>query len=333
MSKKNAIQVAADAVAQQNDADVFFINGPIYRPVDQDISDQTRLRRTRKNVILVLVTEGGDADAAFRIARTFQERYDSFTVFVTGYCKSAGTLIALGANELVFTDAGELGPLDVQVSKPDELMETQSGLTATSALGTLHEQAFQAFEHFFLGTLERSGNRISTRMATQVAQQLTCGLFAPIYEHVDPMHIGMAGRALKIATKYGELLQAGSGNFNSQALWRLIYDYPSHGFVIDRKEAMKRLFSNVREPTAGEAALAETLGLQAIQPISTPAQRFVTYLSTEATEEAHAEDDAPNTTTGAPPASQSPGRGVASTSADNVAELRGLSKGRSRKGG
>jgi ClpP class serine protease len=41
---------------------------------------------------------------------------------VSGYCKSAGTLIALGANELAFGEHGELGPLDVQIAKRDEVL-------------------------------------------------------------------------------------------------------------------------------------------------------------------------------------------------------------------
>ncbi len=47
-----------------------------------------------------MVTEGGDADPAYRIARCLQDHYDRFSLFVSGYCKSAGTLVALGAHEL-----------------------------------------------------------------------------------------------------------------------------------------------------------------------------------------------------------------------------------------
>jgi ClpP class serine protease len=96
-------------------------------------------RKRRKNAILILVTEGGDPDAAYRIARCFQEHYELFTCIVPGYCKSAGTLITIGAHELVMTDGGELGPLDIQMSKKDELWESQSGLTVAAALNALHE--------------------------------------------------------------------------------------------------------------------------------------------------------------------------------------------------
>jgi membrane-bound ClpP family serine protease len=155
----------ANAIANATDTDVILINGTIYRPLDKEVISLCQGRTRRTNVMLILVTEGGDADAAFRIARCLQTSYKRFTLFVTGYCKSAGTLIALGAEELVFLETGELGPLDVQMTKPDELVQTQSGLTLTSALETLNEQAFKAFESFMLSTIGRGGAQISTRTA------------------------------------------------------------------------------------------------------------------------------------------------------------------------
>jgi len=242
-------------------------------------------RRKRKNVLFILVTEGGDADPAYRIARHLQDSYTKFSFFVTGYCKSAGTLVAFGAHELVFGDAGELGPLDVQLSKEDELGETRSGLTVLSALSTLHRQAFAAFEYFLLETKRRSRNSITTKTATQVAVQLTCGLFSPIYQHVDPMHVGEAGRALQIAQKYGELLQLKSLNYDADTLHELVNRYPHHGFIIDRREA-ERLFSNVRLANATEGKLAELLSKPALDPINTISSTMMAFLSTEIPAEA-----------------------------------------------
>lgn len=180
-----AYKTAANAIANSENADVLLINSPIARPLDLTVLSMCRERNRRENVVLILVTEGGDADPAYRLARCLQDSYKRFAFFATGYCKSAGTLVALGANELIVSDSGELGPLDVQMSKPDELAQMQSGLTAMSALTTLHGQAFQAFENFFLQIVAKSGSTISTRTATQLAVQLACGLFSPLYSHMD----------------------------------------------------------------------------------------------------------------------------------------------------
>ncbi|MGL6436316.1 SDH family Clp fold serine proteinase [Aeromonas caviae] len=63
-----------------------------------------------KDVILVLVTPGGDPDAGFRIGRALNHHYEKVTILIPDICKSAGTLIAVAANELIIGDLGELGP-------------------------------------------------------------------------------------------------------------------------------------------------------------------------------------------------------------------------------
>ena len=80
----------------------------------------------------------------------FKRNMSVFFLYVSGFCKSAGTLVALGAHELTMSDHGELGPLDVQLLKKDEIWETQSGLTAMDTLSAYKLQAFEPFEEFFL---------------------------------------------------------------------------------------------------------------------------------------------------------------------------------------
>lgn len=294
MSDQNAdeapIQQAADAVAAAADADVLLLNGPMARPLDFQIIDLCASRARRANVILVLVTEGGDADPAYRIARCLQEHYDRFSLFVSGYCKSAGTLVALGAHEIVITDHGELGPLDVQMSKEDELGAMRSGLTVLSALSALQVKAYDAFEYFLLETKNRGGGFITTRTAIRVATDLAGSLFAPIYEHVDAMHIGEADRSLRIAHKYGELLAASSQNCRPGALESLTGSYPSHGFIIDRRQA-ETLFNKVRIPFPNEVALAECLGPVARDPVQQPQSPLLGFLNSERTTTSSEGDD------------------------------------------
>lgn len=62
-----------------------------------------------------------------------------------GYCKSAGTLLVLGGNELIFSIFGELGPLDVQIGKINELVGADSGLELNQSLEQLANSAFSSF--------------------------------------------------------------------------------------------------------------------------------------------------------------------------------------------
>ena len=261
------------------------------RPLDVNIIDLCASRTRRKNVIVILITEGGDADPAYRIARSLQEYYNRFSVFVSGYCKSAGTLLALGAHEIIMADCGELGPLDVQIYKEDEMGATRSGLTILSALSTLQVRAFDAFEYFLLETKKRSNGFITTRTAIRVASELSSSLFAPIFEHVDAMHIGEAGRSLRIAHSYGELLLESSQNCKPHALNRLTSSYPSHGFIIDRFQA-NTLFNNVRGPNAAETVLAQRLGDASREPIPKPEHTLLCFLNAESSVSASDTDDA-----------------------------------------
>jgi hypothetical protein len=264
LSQASAVELA-NRVAVKRDADVMFFNGDITRGVDTQLIRDSIRRTKRNNVMIMLITAGGDADVAYRIARCLQRKYRRFSLYISGYCKSAGTLIALGAHELIISDHGELGPLDVQMMKKDDLVQRQSGLTVMAALEALHEKAFSAFEKYFLETTAKGAGNITVNTAADIATKLTTGLFAPLYQQIDPLLVGEVGRALTVADGYGIRLLRESANSTPNTLRFLATDYPSHGFVIDRAEA-SMLFSSVREPDEIEAALAERIGERARWP-------------------------------------------------------------------
>ena len=266
-SKGTLITMAATALAEETDSDIFLFNSEIRRPWDDEIIHQCENLNRRKNISLILVTEGGDADSAYRIARCFQDMYEKFTCIVPSYCKSAGTLMVIGAHELVMCNSGELGPLDVQMSKKDEIAEFQSGLTVMASLKALHEKSFSAFEHFFLTIKKKSRGAITLRTATSIAAKLTAGLFAPIFQQIEPMHVGEAFRATAISREYGMRLNVESSNVTQRSLEWLIAAYPTHGFVIDRSEATA-IFENVREPNESERKLTILLEENASGPLA-----------------------------------------------------------------
>ena len=85
---------------------------------------------------------------------------------------------------------------------------------------------------------------------------MAVGSFRPIYSQFDPMYLGNVERANLIAYHYGKRLA--TDNVKDETIERLIADYPSHGFVIDRKESQE-LFHNIREPSSDEAIIAAAL--------------------------------------------------------------------------
>jgi len=260
------------AVAKKYEADIVAYYGDIARPEDDYLIRQCRKRRRRKNIILLLATRGGDPSAAYRIARCFQRAYRTleqrkegrvvspkvgdFLVLVTSVCKSAGTLLALGADKIFMSEHAELGPIDIQVRKPEEVGERTSGLTPIQALQFLENQSLTLFRRHFAALRFSDDLTFSTKMAAELATNITVGLLTPIYQQIDPIRLAEVDRFLRISSEYGERL--GRTNLRDGTLERLLVKYPSHGFVIDRDEA-RELFDHVEDPCEELEALAKFL--------------------------------------------------------------------------
>lgn len=253
------VQDATDAAAKEFGGDLLLFNAPVERRTQESLEAELACRPAAEKLNLILVSEGGDPNAAYKIARTLQQTYEHYTCYVPAYSKSAATILVIGASELVLSDSGELGPIDVQLRKQDTLAEHESGLTVLTALGVLHEKAFDAWEHFFLAMEQRSGGGIALKTAAHIAAELTTGLFGPVYGQINPFQLGQAARAMLIGNEYGKRLNSQAKNLRPGALDQLVSGYPDHGFVIDRIEA-NRLFYRVRRATDSEFKLSKSLG-------------------------------------------------------------------------
>lgn len=73
-----------------------------------------------KSLDLLLVSNGGDPNAAWRFVSLIRERVKDFNVLVPEAAFSAATLIALGANKIVMHANGNLGPTDAQITDPQK---------------------------------------------------------------------------------------------------------------------------------------------------------------------------------------------------------------------
>lgn len=233
---------------EEDGTDLFVYIGEINRQGYATPSEGiANIHKNRKsNALLCLATFGGDPDAGYRIGRCLQHYYEGkVSVFVPSLCKSSGTLTAIAANHLIIGNQGELGPLDIQLRKTDEIGEQSSGLDIFKAVSFLENRVMDQFSQY-LQTI-RFGTGVSTRLSADIAAKLVQSIIQPIASQIDPIKIGEHQRAVGIAQKYGGLLNEMTKALKSDALHTLIAGYPSHKFVIDRKEA-KKLFNKVYKP-------------------------------------------------------------------------------------
>lgn len=237
-------------------ADIFIYAGAISSGGYELLCEKLQEGKKSDRALLVLATPGGDPHAGFRIARAMQHVYENFDMLVPRYCKSAGTLVALGARQLFLDDMSELGPLDIQVKKNDEVVGRNSGLDIIQAVNYLQGQTLTAFQTYLVGLTQDVG--LSTKVASDISSRLTTGLFEPISAQIDPVRLAEMQRATEVAFEYGSRLAEHGKNLKSTGLHALVHSYPSHGFVIDRKEA-KTIFVRVHKPTGFLAQFSQAV--------------------------------------------------------------------------
>lgn len=249
---ENELGLVIKQISEKLDSDFFYYVGTIEYPLIDEFIKIVKSNKKHKNVSLIISTYGGNPDEAYRLSRVLQRLYNKFNLYVYRFCKSAGTLLALAADEVIISDIGELGPLDIQMLKIDEMTRI-SGLNYFQALIVMKDMAFQMWEDYFLEIKNRSGGTISTKTAANISKELTIGLLSPIMSQIDPIRLGEVSRALRIAEDYGERLSD-----NSDAVSTFATEYSTHSFVIDCEE-VKNILDNARNPNSNEVKLGELL--------------------------------------------------------------------------
>lgn len=259
MNKQTPLKAAVDSASAEYEADIYFYSGGIddegFGLLTKEVSD----KKSRDKAILILVTNGGLANSAYQIARLFQRLYEEFVVYCPSKCKSAGTLVAVGAHRLIMDVFSELGPLDVQLLKQNEIAARKSGLLSHSSFDALADASFELYERLMISITLKSGGLVGFKLASELSASMASTLLAPVYAQVNPDVVGSENRDLNIATQYGIRLVQHSGNAGTETVLQLVHGYPSHDFIIDNDEA-SQLFNNVEEPSESLYKIVSTLG-------------------------------------------------------------------------
>lgn len=227
--------------AKTEDVDIFTLNTDV--TTDRQLTRETaclvreRIKeakqvKNRSNAILMIQTNGGVPAAAYMIAREFQEKYEKFSIIVKR-CKSAGTLLAIGAHCIYFDDDGELGPIDTQISS-NSGFDYVSGLTSIETMKLLQQNVIETFTTSLSRTKEMS---LSPELAVEAACRLADSVVKPLASQINPGLMADHQRYLFITAHYGNRLNKKYSNLQDGGLSFLLQSYPDHGFYIDLREA------------------------------------------------------------------------------------------------
>ena len=202
---------------------------------------------TQETLSLILNSDGGYIDDAFRIAKAIRASCNELEVIVPARAKSAATLIALAANRILFGQFGELGPLDPQVLDLTGSAERRSPLEIVKGLEFLRNYYVETFDVMVRFLLPRA------RMDVAHTMEHATGALSPIagslYNSVNYRELGEAVRNLAISQQYAlETMRRWSPldeEISDVIVENLVWEYPDHGFIIDVDEARNIGLSNV----------------------------------------------------------------------------------------
>ena len=183
------------------------------------------------SIDLLLNSPGGDVDTAEKLVHMIRQvttppdgdiQSGEFRLVVPDKAKSAGTLIALGANEIIMGDTSELGPIDPQIRLPD-----QSGNLHWHSVFN-YIDAYQAAEENY-------------------RREPTDPVFRATIDKFDPVLLRKLEQVRnRVQTCAENLLKRHGGNFTwapSQLMdtWK----FPSHGQMINWETAKLDLLLNI----------------------------------------------------------------------------------------
>jgi hypothetical protein len=208
-------------------------------------------------IALLVDSPGGDARAAYQLARFINRRCGGFTAVVPGSAMSAATLLVLGADSILMGSDAWLGPLDAQRFDP-ETEALGSVLDEVQALERLHAYALEAVDETMLLLAGRTGKRIETLLPHVL--RFVADWSRPLLEKVDVVRYNEQARILKVAEEYAiRLLRPKYPPDKAERIARhLAEKYPEHRFPIDIQEAGE-LGLDIDQPTEEQTELLDGL--------------------------------------------------------------------------
>ncbi|MEY2501284.1 MAG: hypothetical protein QOI07_1618 [Verrucomicrobiota bacterium] len=189
-----------------------------------------------KKITLFLYTNGGDVIASWSIANLIRQFCDQFEVIVSSKALSGGTLICLGANNIVMTKQAVLGPIDPSTNSP---LNPQLPGAPPHAKAPVSVEAITGFLDFARDTLGPQGD----------IKEAFLLLSNAIHPHV----LGQAYRTRTQIRMLAKKLLGTHPNDTKETdsiLQFLCSESGSHDYTITRQEARDSLGLPVERPDA-----------------------------------------------------------------------------------
>lgn len=185
-------------------------------------------------ISLFLYTRGGDTAAAWNIINLLKMYCDDLQVIIPYKAHSAGTIISLGANEIVMTKQATLSPIDPSIN------------TALNPIGKNNNTSVPVSVEAVKGYLEFAKNELNIQDETSLAK-----IYMKLTESVHPLVLGQVYRSRSQIQMLAERLlpnQVSDDEKIKKIVAFLCSESGSHDYTINRREAKNNLGLNVIKP-------------------------------------------------------------------------------------
>ena len=187
-----------------------------------------------RKITLYLYTNGGDVIASWSIANLIRQFCHEFEVIVSSKALSGGTLICLGANNIVMTKQAVLGPIDPSMNSP---LNPQVPGAPPHARAPVSVEAITGYLDF---AREALGRRCDLKE-----------VFLQLANSIHPHVLGQAFRSrsqIRMLAKKLLATHAVSRRNSDRILRFLCSESGSHDYTITRQEARDTLGLPVERP-------------------------------------------------------------------------------------
>lgn len=205
------------------------------------VSDHlTRIDKVNK-IALFLYSPGGDSIAGWGLVNLLRQYCTKLQVLVPFRALSCGTLIALGAEEILMGRHGLLSPVDPSVASP--FNPPAPGIQQPGFV-----QLLPVSVEDMIGFLDLARKEIGLKSNESMAKVLSI-----LADKVHPLALGAVYRAREHNSSLARRLLLNhikDKNRVEKIVKLLTQELPTHAYLIGRKEAAEEIKLKVKEPSA-----------------------------------------------------------------------------------
>lgn len=201
-------------------------------------------------ISLYLYTRGGDTAAAWNISNLLRQFCDKLEVIVPHKAHSAGTLISIGANDIIMTNQATLSPIDPSLNTPLNPVFQIPNLPNGKRTYPVSVEAVKGYLAFCKDEFQiKDDNALAN-------------VFLKLSEYVHPLVLGQVYRSRAQIKMLAEKLlvnQIEDKDKLKRIIGFLCSDSGSHDYTINRKEAARNLGLNVIQPTVHQYSIIKAI--------------------------------------------------------------------------